>query len=451
MNHSANETKSPWVSTGSLPPHLSNILCLFLFGLFWFLRTQHYAGDGDQISRMIEHGVWMVQSELLSQASFQFFYTLLHPMGWDGLSILNLVSCLFGSLSVYVLLKYNDAYTQVPFLWPLGLFCSSGFFLFCCGHTEYYPAFLFSLFLYAYICVGYLHNRFSMLHTSLAFSFAAWMHLGILFALPSLLILPVLKRRFIDYKDTLLGLIPLVFAFLLKLNILFFGVGVYGKSQGDNFVPLFEKYLPKHFYTMFEWGHALDILWAVAMRSWIFWPFILFCIVRFGPASLKRPDRLFLFVFALCFFFFACVWHPDLRVTQDWDLFAIDAAPCLLLLLSYLPEFLKTSFQRTLLIIPMTASLLIMFSYAVDKAEFGHRGYGQVEIHSAQPIEVGNLTFNGHKKPMNINGISEGIYHTKLIDNISRRSLNFYIVVAPDHRTTVRLDFGNLPENSSKP
>ncbi|MBD3266232.1 hypothetical protein GF373_06135 [bacterium] len=440
MNTKSNQpthTASPCPITGSLISSHPILTSLVAFLVFWLFHSKFYSGDGDQIARFIEAGTWMVQSELLSHAIFQAVYQILHPFGWDGMSVINLVSCLAGAVSIYFLLKFNNDYIKIDPIWPLALFASSALLVFACGHTEYYTLFIAALFFYIYIAVGYLHQRFTIIHTGLAFSLAAWMHLGTLFALPSLLLLPYLRKEYKDYQSLFfLALLPLYFTYFLKTNYYLFGFNIVGQSKAANFVPFKLPTDEIKYYTMFDWGHLLDILWAWSMRSWIFWPLLIYAACLAGWKAFLRHDRAFLLLCTLCFTGFALVWHPDLRVTQDWDLFAFELVPQLLLLLTFIPYFLKNSFNQSLLTILTYASILITFSYVLNEAEFGGRGYGQVKIQLEGDIACDNLTLNGHKKDLEIPGIQEGVYNTKLIDKTNRKSHNFYLVVSPN-KTTV--------------
>ncbi|MEW6238198.1 MAG: hypothetical protein AB1656_22645 [Candidatus Omnitrophota bacterium] len=448
---SCSETKSfeqapgsPWSSTGCFISRHPVMTGAVFFLFFWVYRSQYYSGDGDQLSRMIESrepAVWLVQTELASQAVFKLVYQLLFPWGWDGLSVMNLVSSAAGAISVYVLLKFSLFFVSADPLWTLLLFFSSGLALFCNGHTEYYTLFLMTLFYYGYAGVGYLRGRFSMLHASLAFSAALWMHLGILFALPSLLILPWLKGQPRDFGPLMRGQIPTLIAYIVKRFDSLLKITVLGLSPQSNFVPLVLEPDGAQFYGMFEWGHLADILYAWIMRSWIFWPAIFWSIAAFGFSSLRQPARLFLLAYTLCFTVFTLVWHPNLGMGQDWDLFAIEAAPCLLLLLTYLPVFLDSSFRWTALAVAASASMLIVYSSYLAEARFYQRGYGGVELKPSKAV-VNNFTLNGHKKDLTIPAIREGVYIAKFINNDESRVHDFCIAVVPGQTTEISLAIG---------
>lgn len=390
---------------------------------------------------MVTAGVTFVQTELLSQAIFQIVYQILNPIGWDAFSAINLVSCIAGALSIWVLIRFNTDYAGVNPLWVLGLLASSGLILFCTGHTEYYTLFLITQFYYGYAGIGYLRGRLSSLHVSLAFSLAAWMHLGIMFAFPTLLLLPALRRQWKDYSGIFCGLTLTVAAFLLKDFSQIFGINVQGLSPSKNFIPLWEDLNGERFYLMFQWGHLADYLYAWAVRSWIYWPALFWAALLFGWRSFLHPERLFLLLYTLGFTFFTLTWHPNLGIHQDWDLFALEAAPCLLLLITYLPNLLQSSFRRILLAIPILASTTILYQQIMVEARFGQRGYGSVRIEISEKIPC-QVNLNGHLKRLNNPAIREGIYEGRLRNIRYMRSHLFYLHVSPHKETHCSLLVG---------
>ncbi len=441
MLNPSHKTNSPWHAAGCFIQRHPILLCALLFLFFWLYRSQIYSGDGDQLERMVSAGIWMVQTELASHAIFQIAHRIFKYFSWDTFSAINLVSCLAGAVAVWVLLKFNSAFVRLNPLWALGLFFSSGFSLLCIGHTEYYTLFLATMLYYGYAGVGYLRGRFTSLHVSLAFSVALWMHLGICFALPSLLILPILKKQPKDYSGILSGLTLSLAAFFIKFFHLLIGIQIQGLSPGKNYIPLFVNPKGVCFYTMFEWGHFIDLGYAWVMRSWIFWPVLLWFIARGGLRTLLKPDRLFLLIYTLGFSFFILTWHPNLGIHQDWDLFALEAAPCLLLLLLCLPDFLNSSFRRMAVAIPVIGSMLVMYSTMLGEANFTNRGHGSVEITPSMPVTC-VVAFQGHAKGIDVPVIRRGTYATKFIDTQHMRTHDFYTVAAANTKTKIPLQVG---------
>lgn len=422
-----------WIERHKFP------VCAALGALFWGFRSQTYAGDGDQIVRMVESGVWMVHSELLSKASFQAAYQILRPWGWDGFAAVNLITCLAGAASAWMLLVFNQIHARTDPLWALGLFFSSGFLIFCAGHTEYYTQFLFALFWYGHMGANYLSNRSSMLAVSLVFSFGAWIHMGILFALPSLLALPWLKGRNADTASMAMGLLPVAGAFVLKYFHNLLGFEVHGLSQGDNFIPLFYDPAKEWSYTLFQFEHFADWIFGWTARSWIFWPAVLWALWTGGRRALDSPAQRFLLVFTLCFTLFSFIWHPNLGIRQDWDLFAIEAAPCLMLLLTCLPVLFERPARRTLLAVPVVASILIGLIFITRRAQFDLRGYGSAELGVPRIPEI-NVTFNGHLKSPDVPAIRRGEYSVKIIDARTREVYDLFAHIAPGARLAIPVE-----------
>ncbi|MDP8244575.1 MAG: hypothetical protein P9L94_10880 [Candidatus Hinthialibacter antarcticus] len=438
-NNASTQTASfngPWSSTGRLFDRYPIIAAALAFAFFWLHRSQVFSGDGNQLSRFLEDDIWMVQSELLSHATLQAVYQLLTPLGWNSLSVMNLISCLAGAAAVWAVLIFNRECCGCDPLWSLALFFSSGFLILSCGHTEYYTMFIATLFLFGLYGVRYLNNQASSTQAGLAYSLGLWMHLGILFAAPAVLLLPILKKRMSDYKGLAIGLSPCLAAYLFREFSFMLGIEIKGLSPDTNFVPLFPDPTGVRFYGMFEWGHLVDILYAWTMRSWIFWPVILLSITLFGRQTILRKDRVFLLVSALCFTLLALVWHPNLGVEQDWDLFSFEAAPCLLLVLTYLPDFLKTSFRRWALAIPIAASFLIVYAQIAEEARFGRRAMGAAKIELSQPIDS-LIRFNGAIKDADIPVIRQGGYEIRIIDRTNRNAYLRYAAVVSGETTLV--------------
>ncbi|MGC9327743.1 MAG: hypothetical protein ACP5I1_08925, partial [Candidatus Hinthialibacter sp.] len=173
-------------------------LCCAFFFFFYFHHAQVFSGDGALIARMTEGGKWLVQNELASQAVLQGLYQIFSSWRLSPMEIMNLTSCVGGALSVWILLLYSRL-LNASFGWALLLFFSSGFFIYSCGHTEYYPIVLPAMLLYGYISLLYLRGRLGATPAVLIFLTAASLHFAMLIALPSLFLLPWLRKRRRDW------------------------------------------------------------------------------------------------------------------------------------------------------------------------------------------------------------------------------------------------------------
>ncbi len=419
-----------------------SLLCFFLF---FSLRSQHYSGDGVLISRMTEGGKWLVQNELFAQFLLQVVYQLASPFHFSAMEIMNGVSCMGGAIAVWILLNFSHLY-RLPAIWSLLLYFSSGFLLYSCGHTEYYPILLPALFLYGYCGILYLRNDLGIAWVAFLFILACGLHFGMLIALPSLWILPLLANRKRDWGSISIWLILLVPLFLIRNFPQLLGHKAAWLSPAWNFLPWFAHNDMYRYYAVFQWGHAVDWIYAWCMRSWIFWPFLLLAMGNEGWRRFWNRERLFLLIYTVFFTGWTLLWHPDLGIEADWDLFAIEAAPCLLLCLSAIPKNLDRPDLRCFLLIVCLASSACMFSHVWQRADFPRRGFGAISVETTtmtvsrpnQPTSNSSVfTLDGLNRPSRIPRIREGIYRSKFIDQPNRRSLDMVIVVDATHLTQV--------------
>ncbi|MEW6238948.1 MAG: hypothetical protein AB1656_26490, partial [Candidatus Omnitrophota bacterium] len=426
---------NPAVQRFILAPHLC-LIPLFLF--FWHFRARRMDGDGELIGRITEGGKWFVKNEMFSQTILQALHQTLAPYLWTPMEIMNLASCLAGTLSVWLLLHYARRFYRLPLFWPLLLFLSSGFLIYSCGRTEYYPLFLPAMIYYGHCALEYLDGEKDMLFVAFVFVLAASLHFAMMIALPSLLLLPLLTQRRRDYRRIVFGLLPLIPLFVIRNYPQIAGFKAASLSPVLNFLPLFYSEDMNRYYSFFQWAHIADWLYAWTMRSWIFWPAVIFGLCQQGMRSLLDKKRFFLFVYTLSFTLWSLVWHPDLGMAKDWDLFAIEAAPCLLLLIAYLPSLLSNPFHRTALAIALAASIAMAASHVFD-ASLPRRGFGSILVDVDSPGAC-RLKIDGAIRPYSIPRLVQGVHEAKLIDLSRRRVLDFHIIVSPGIMTKVVID-----------
>lgn len=420
------------------------IAVVLVFGIAWTFRSFVFAGDGDQIARFIEAGYWMVQSELLTQMTFQFVHQILGPWGWDGLASIQLVTCIAAAICVWLVLRFNREIIGVDPLWPLGLLFSTCFLILAAGHTEYYTQLWIGLLYYGMTGVMYLNHRCSILWVGLAFSLGVFLHMGMLFAFPSILALPLIHRKHEDYKTLLTGLAPAFAAFLFKEYSDVLGIRIQGLSPSTNFVPMFEDPIGTRFYFMFQWGHWLDILYAASMRLSIVVPVIVMSLVFFGWRAILRPDRLFLLTYGICLTLFSLIWHPNLGIHQDWDLFSLDAVPYFLLVCTWLPQWVPHAPRRMILGTLIFTGMFTLFPHVLEHSRFGYRDYGSANVQIPNEAEAG-FTMNGKSKPFEEHPLLMNTYSAKIIDRTHRQVFDFKIRITPDTRTSIIIP--NSPSN----
>jgi hypothetical protein len=112
-------------------------------------------------------------------------------------------------------------------------------------------------------------------------------------------------------------------------------VGTDAPGGGDRnwFVPLFQTSTRWEHYTMFSFGHLLDIANEQALIAPALWPGLLLSGV-FAWRRIPHRDGAFrlLLMMALLYLLLTLVWNPDYGGQRDWDLFAPAAAPAAILL-----------------------------------------------------------------------------------------------------------------------
>ncbi len=415
---------------------------VFLFIFFYIYRAQHFSGDGALIARMTEGGKWLVKNELLSQALLQLVYQCASPFNLTAIEVMNILSCLCGVFAVWILLQFSRLY-QIGATWPLLLFGSSAFFIYSCGHTEYYPVLLPAMFIYGLMAVLYLRDKCSVTGAALSFVIACGLHFGMLIAFPSLLLLPLLKKRPGDWGTIALWLVLIAPLVLIRNYPQMLGHKAAGLSPAWNFLPWFPGEGMYRHYAVFQWGHFADWLYAWSMRSWIFWiaiPMFFSSMIGQGICKDKcQNERRFLLIYTMCFTVWSFLWHPDLGIEADWDLFAIEAAPCLLLLITFIPIIKNRTVMSTMLAISCCASVMINYSHILSKTDFPHHGYGQVELQLKTPIKA-EFTLDGYNRELSIPHISEGTYPAKLIDQTNRRVHEMNIVVVKNYSTRLIIE-----------
>lgn len=414
------------------------ILAGFAFLFFYFHRAQHFSGDGALIARMTEGGKWLVQNELLSQVFLQLLYRLMAPFHNSAMDVMNLAACVGGVLSLWILLLYAKLFT-VSRRWTLLLFFSTGFFLYGCGHTEYYPLVLPAMLLYGFYSVLYLRDRKRMTSVAISFVAACGLHFAMLFALPSLILLPWIKGRKQDWGSAAIWLVLLIPLGLIRNYPQILGHKAASLSPAFNFLPWFPYEGMYRYYAVFQWGHWADWLYAWAMRSWILWPTLMIAIGSLGWRSVFCGERFFLLIYTIGFSVWTMLWHPDLGVEADWDLFAIEAAPCLLLTISIFMEIERIRFLRILMIIACVSSILVNYAQIRERLDLPRKGYGAISLAASSPGES-VFTVDGYNRNYNIPSLREGVYPCRFIDRANRRACEFYVVVKPDRTTLVKIE-----------
>ncbi|HQQ01136.1 MAG TPA: hypothetical protein PLY86_21985 [bacterium] len=423
--------KSNWVSY---------LIPIGLLPVFWFFRSFYGEGDGDQIARFIEAGIWFIKTEVLSQAILQFAYKICSLWNWDGMLTLNLVSSIAGAAMVFFFIRAGEEMGENRFTLPLVL--SSGFIVLACGHTEYYPQLLAGMAAWNWASIRYIRGHGSPFLPSLLFSLCVWFHQEAAFAFPAHCFLLALRKEKDHWIPWTFGLLPLVLLAIIRLVPQISPLRLEGMSHGWNVVPLWSTEGTEKLYSMFEWAHVRDILYAWGRRSIVAWPVIVVGIVmqRFSVALAQVDEtgriRWFLAVQCAGFWLLCVFWHPNLGIEADWDLFAVEAIPSTLLALTFVPVIVSKRATYYCLVFLLSFSALETWTRIYDRAQPEARGRGRVTI-EVEGSEDLLIVLDGHQKGKVIPSVPQGRHYLKMIDPIERWSVDYVLVVAGGHETRV--------------
>ncbi|HOE11390.1 MAG TPA: hypothetical protein PLQ35_06100 [bacterium] len=419
---------------------VSYFIAVGLLPVFWYFRAFYAEGDGDQIARFIEAGIWFIKTEVLSQAILQFAYKICSLWNWDGMLTLNLVSSIAGVVMVFFLIRAGEEMGENRYTFLVTL--SSGFIVLACGHTEYYPQLLAGMAAWNWASMRYLRGYGSSLLSSLLFSLCVWFHQEAIFAFPAHCFLLILRKEKNHWIPWAFGLLPLVLLAIIRLVPQISPLRLEGMSHGWNVVPLWSTEGTEKLYSMFEWAHVRDILYAWGRRSIVAWPMIVASIVmqRFSavPGQVNETGQIRWFLAVQCagFWLLCILWHPNLGIEADWDLFAVEAIPSTLLALTFIPVIVSKRVTYYCLIILLSFSALDTWTRIYDRAQPGARDRGSVVI------EVGGsedllIVLDGHQKGKVIPSVPEGRHYLKMIDPIERWSVDYVLVVSGGRETRV--------------
>ncbi|NLE77723.1 MAG: hypothetical protein GX605_13350 [Chloroflexi bacterium] len=145
----------------------------------------------------------------------------------------------------------------------------------------------------------------------------------------------------LPYAAVLGGVIALMTAGGHGLEAL---TGVDAPGGGDRswFVPLRQVSTRWEHYTLFSWGHLVDIVNQQLLVAPVIWPSLLLC---FAGARHRIPWRdpgfIFLGLSSVLYLLLTLTWNPDYGGQRDWDLFAPAAVPAAMWLVYTLPRTLS--------------------------------------------------------------------------------------------------------------
>ncbi|HEY66321.1 MAG TPA: hypothetical protein G4O02_17360, partial [Caldilineae bacterium] len=224
------------------------------------------------------------------------------------------------------------------------------------GYVENYTLITLGMMVYLWLAWRCLAGRLTPLWPAIVLAITHGLHPSTIVLAPSLVYLGWVWARQAERRRYGSALWRIVLPMLLVaggvillmeagghgLNYLF-GEDRPGGGDGRWFVPLFETTTRWEHYTMFSWGHLVDILNEQLLTA----PVVLPALALLAAMAWTRVretshwTRLLLLASG-CYLLFTWTWNPDYGGQRDWDLFAPAAVPLALLLadrlMAALPE-----------------------------------------------------------------------------------------------------------------
>lgn len=341
-----------------LPAHrLPLLLGLGSLIPFWLFRLVHTRwGDAYLLSQAIAHPEvrltynWQAPLTVFLHARLWAFGA--QRWGWvDAAPAYALTSTLAGGLFVYVLAQLARDLARaegdrLAAIAPFGLVATLGTMQLFFGYVENYSLMTLGMLVYLWLAWRCLAGKVALIWPATALAITHALHPSSIVLAPSLLYLGwrwarrgASRRAFGALVQIALpmlivagGVVALMTAGGHGVSYLF-GADRPGGGDGRWLVPLWTTTTRWEHYTMFSWGHLVDIINQQLLVAPVVLPALLCLLV--GARSAARvgtPWTRLLLLASGCSLLFIWTWNPDYGGQRDWDLFAPAAIPLALLL-----------------------------------------------------------------------------------------------------------------------
>lgn len=353
------------------------VLALLSLPLFWALRLVHTRwGDAYILTNAIPYPDPALRLVYTWQAPLTvFWHAKLWALGqrlwqWpDAFPAYAITSVVAGAVYVFVVLQlaWEVGRSRGQRLLVAGLLLSLGAMQLFFGYVENYTLPAVAIMIYLWLAARTLAGKTPLWGTAAALGLANALHPSTLNLAPSLLILAAVSARRVGWPRALLqAAVPLL---LIGAGVIVFmqagGHGIQalltsdrpGGGDGRWLVPLWTTSTRWEHYTMFSWGHLVDIVnqqllsapvsLAVVLLCWGLWrqtrkltnPAIGHAAGMTAArdagdvAPAESPGRAeatyvrFLAVAAAGSLLFVLLWNPDYGGQRDWDLFSLSSLP----------------------------------------------------------------------------------------------------------------------------
>ncbi len=350
-------------------------ISLIAGAFFYVFRIRHLGwGDAELLIKALDDPyrityIWQAPLDIFIHArGFQIGSVL---FGWqDPTPVYNILSALAGVVFVWTLLgvamllgrNRTERFLVVGVVGTLGIM--QLFF----GYIENYPIMTLGVLLYVWAALRYLRGELALVWVATILAITHAFHPSTIILTPSLLYLaffvaPVrswngqtaqsvlnVDRLRVDWRRLLSVAAPyaLVFGGVVALMSggqhgldALMGVDFPGGGDRSWFVPLFNITTEWQHYTMFSWGHLVDIVNQQLLVAPMVWPtLILIAVFAWRRIPKGEPLGRYLALMAGFYLVLTLTWNADYGGQKDWDLFSPASLPAALLLAWALPRAL---------------------------------------------------------------------------------------------------------------
>lgn len=322
---------------------------------FWLGRLVHTRwGDAYILTQAIPHPqvrltyTWQAPLDVFLHAKL---WALAHALwGWDVMRVYHVVSVIAGVVFLYILLWAAEDWgrSRLEKAFFVGMVASLGMMQFFFGYVENYTLIPIGILIFLWLGLRSLQGRARFWTVSLALACTNAFHPSTLVLWPAVLVL--LARRWRSPRAWAECLLPPLLVGAGVLVLMEAGghgldalLGADFPGGGDRrwWVPLWQTETRWEHYTMFSWGHALDIVNEQLLVAPFTLPLLALAHAFLPRRTPRDPATRFLAVAGLCYLLFTWTWNPDYGGRRDWDLFAPAALPLTAWLAYALPRRLE--------------------------------------------------------------------------------------------------------------
>ncbi len=319
--------------------------------LFWLFRIRHLNwGDAKIFVEAIPHPDfrltynWQAPLDVFIHSRAWEFANKL--WGWDVPTVYGVISVLSGVIFLQLLVslarEIGRDRSEKLFIWAF--IATGGYMQLFFGYIESYTIIPTGIIAYLWAGICFLRGRLSLFWPILILSLTNAFHPSTITLWPSVLALIRGRpwRYWLKFAAIPLTVASAVVALMESgkhgIDALL-GVDFPGGADRRWFVPLFRTETEWEHYTMFSWGHLLDIVNEQLLVA----PFGLLIVALLWREAIRKAQKeekelmLFLALAAAFYLLFTWTWNPDYGGRKDWDLFACAGIP-----LNVLASFVAT-------------------------------------------------------------------------------------------------------------